>query len=75
MCLPYFALYFTLNVTILSEVQSAEVIDRGEKSEFFKSIFLISKNDVSGVQEKSKNTANAFPEREIEYRFFVHYIS
>ena len=69
--LPYFALYFTLNVTILSEVQSAELIDRGEKSEFFKSNFFISKNDVSGVQEKSKNTANEFTEREIEYWIFL----
>ena len=69
--LPYFAVYFTLNVTILSEVQSAELIDRGEKSENFKSIFFISKNDVSGVQEKSQNTANALTEPEIEYRIFL----
>ena len=44
--LPYFALHFTLNVRILGEVQPAELIDRGEKSEFFKSKFLNSKNDV-----------------------------
>ena len=70
LCLPYFPLYFTLNVTILSEVQSAEVIDRGEKSEFFKSKFFISKNDVSSVQENSKNTANALREREIDFLIF-----
>ena len=33
--LPYIALYFTLNVRILGEVQPAELIDRGEKSDFF----------------------------------------
>ena len=71
MYLPYFALHFTLNVRILSEVQPAELIDRGEKSEFFKSIILISKNDESSVQEKSQNTANALTEREIEFRIFL----
>ena len=69
--LPYFALYFTLNSQILSEVPAAELIDRGEKSEFFKSSFLISKNDMSGVQENSKNTATALTEREIDFLIFL----
>ena len=60
--LPYFALYFTLNVRILGEVQPAELIDRGEKSDFFKSPKKISKNDVSSVQENSKNVANVLTE-------------
>ena len=47
--LPYFALHFTLNVRIPGEVQPAELIDRGEKSEFFKSKILNSKNDVQSV--------------------------
>ena len=62
---------FTLNVRILGEVQPAELIDRGEKSEFFKSIFLISKNDMSGVQENSKNIATALTEREIDFLIFL----
>ena len=69
--LPYFALYFTLNSQILSEVPAAELIDRGEKSEFFKSSFCISKNDMSGVQENSKNTATALTEREIDFLIFL----
>ena len=71
MHLPYFALYFTLNSQILSEVPAAELIDRGEKSEFFKSSFFISKNDMSGVQENSKNTATALTEREIDFLIFL----
>ena len=64
------ALHFTLNVRILGEVQPAELIDRGEKSEFFKSPKKISKNDVSSVQENSKNVANAPTASDIEYRIF-----
>ena len=69
--LPYFALYFTLNVRILGEVQPAELIDRGEKSDFFKSLKKISKNDVSSVQENSKNVANASTASDIELVIFL----
>ena len=69
--LPYFVLYFTLNVRILGEVQPAELIDRGEKSDFFKSPKKISKNDVSSVQENSKNVANVLTEWEIEFVIFL----
>ena len=67
----YFALYFTLNVRILGEVQPAELIDRGEKSDFFKSPKKISKNDVSSVQENSKNVANASTASDIELVIFL----
>ena len=69
--LPHFVLYFTLNVRILGEVQPAELIDRGEKSEFFKSPKKISKNDVSSVQENSKNVANASTASDIELVIFL----
>ena len=69
--LPYFALYFTLNVRILGEVQPAELIDRIEKSEFFKSPKKISTNDVSSVQENSKNVANASTASDIELVIFL----
>ena len=68
--LPYFTPYFTLNVRILGEVQTAELIDRGEKSDFFKSPKKISKNDVWSVQENSKNVANVLTEWEIEFVIF-----
>ena len=71
LALPYLALYFTLNVRILGEVQPAELIDRGEKSDFFKSPKKISKNDVSSVQENSKNVANVLTEWEIEFVIFL----
>ena len=62
---------FTLNVRILGEVQPAELIDRGEKSDFFKSPKKISKNDVSSVQENSKNVANASTASDIELVIFL----
>ena len=39
--LPYFALHFTLNVRISSKVLTAELIDRGEISDFSKSTKII----------------------------------
>ena len=62
---------FTLNVRILGEVQPAELIDRGEKSDFFKSLKKISKNGVSSVQENSKNVANASTASDIEFVIFL----
>ena len=50
---------------------TSEVIDRGENFEFLKSTKKISKNDVSSVQENSKNAANAITEREIELLIFL----
>ena len=50
---------------------TSEVIDRRENFEFLKSTKKISKNDVSSVQENSKNVANAITEREIELLIFL----
>ena len=60
-----------IHAFLLGEVQPAELIDRGEKSDFFKSPKKISKNDVSSVQENSKNVANVLTEWEIEFVIFL----
>ena len=69
--LPYCVWYFTLNVRISGEVLTTELIDRGEKSDFFKSPKKITKNDVSSVQENSKNVANASTALDIELVIFL----
>ena len=44
--LPYFVLYFPLNIRILPEDQPSKLIDGCQNFDFFKTIFLNSKNDV-----------------------------
>ena len=73
--LPYFALHFTLNVRICREILTSELIDRGKKSEFYKT--------TKKTQEMMSQVSRKTPKRcQRDHRarnrvtdFFVDYIS